>query len=86
MKGTSSKDADVLYKGILEYYANISGLSISGEQLQTRDSFIEDGALICEDSLDEEVLKLQEDFITLKGNVQETNKIVESAISLLKGL
>ena len=86
MKGTSSKDADVLYKGILEYYANISGLSISGEQLQTRDSFIEDGALICEDSLDEEVLKLQEDFITFKGDVQETNKIVESAISLLKGL
>jgi hypothetical protein len=83
MQGTQSKDADMLYRGILDYYAGISGLEITKEQMERRDKFIVDAVLLCDDSLDETVLSIQERFVMAAGNSAEQNLIIEELISLL---
>lgn len=82
MNGTASKDADPLYKGILDYYAGISGLDITASQLATRDKYKAANGIICPDSLDTQVLAIQARFVS-EDNPATKVEIVKEVISLL---
>lgn len=83
MNGTESRKADCLYRGIIEYYSNISGIDITLEQITQRDNFITKSAIVCDDSLDGQVMSLQEEYIAADGNLLEQKGIIEEAIELL---
>jgi len=83
MIGTETKQADSLYRGIMDYYSNISGLDITIDQLTIRNKFISDSAIVCDDSLDEHILSLQNEYIAADGNTSEQRAIIEKTIELL---
>lgn len=83
MNGTESRKADYLYRGIIDYYSNISGLDITLEQMTQRNKFIMDSAIVCDDSLDEQVLALQGEYIAAGDDVSAQKNIIEKAFSLL---
>ncbi|MBV2179501.1 hypothetical protein KUF61_24430 [Klebsiella aerogenes] len=83
MNGTESRKADYLYRGIIDYYSNISGLDITLEQMTQRNKFIMDSAIVCDDSLDEQVLALQDEYIAAGDDVSAQKSIIEKAFSLL---
>ncbi|HEB9106389.1 TPA: hypothetical protein R1B15_005201 [Klebsiella aerogenes] len=83
MNGTESRKADYLYRGIIDYYSNISGLDITLEQMTQRNKFIMDSAIVCDDSLDEQVLALQDEYIAAGDDVSAQKNIIEKAFSLL---
>lgn len=83
MKGTKSKDAAIIYRGILDYYTGLSGLEITIDQITKRDKFVKDAALICDDSLDAQVLSLQDEFVNADGDAAKQKVIVEQVIEIL---
>lgn len=83
MNGTDSRQADILYRGIIDYYSNISGLDITLEQMTQRNKFITDSAIVCDDSLDERVLALQEEYLAAGDDVSAQKSIIEKAFALL---
>lgn len=83
MKGTASKDAGILYRGIIEYFSTISALDATVEMLSKRDKIVADNGIICDDSLDEQVLELQERFISADGDGATQKAIVEETLTLL---
>ncbi|EMN0592072.1 hypothetical protein ACQZD5_000202 [Klebsiella aerogenes] len=83
MNGTESRKADYLYRGIIDYYSNISGLDITLEQMTQRNKFIMDSAIVCDDSLDEQVLALQDEYIAAGDDGSAQKNIIEKAFSLL---
>ena len=83
MNGTDSRQADILYRGIIDYYSNISGLDITLEQMTQRNKFITDSAIVCDDSLDEQVLALQDEYIAAGDNTLEQKDVIEKIINLL---
>ncbi|HEG4360528.1 TPA: hypothetical protein SD296_005525 [Klebsiella oxytoca] len=85
MNGTDSRQADILYRGIIDYYSNISGLDITLEQMTQRNKFITDSAIVCDDSLDEQVLALQEEYLAAGDNALEQKAVIEKIINLLAG-
>ncbi|MEL0414551.1 MULTISPECIES: hypothetical protein [Klebsiella] len=85
MNGTDSRQADILYRGIIDYYSSISGLDITFEQMTQRNKFITDSAIVCDDSLDEQVLALQEEYIAAGDNALEQKAVIEKIINLLAG-
>lgn len=82
MNGTASKDADPLYQGILDYYANLSGLDITAAQLVTRDKFKADNGIICADELDAQILAFQDRFVN-EDSPANKKSIVLQVIALL---
>lgn len=83
MNGTDSRQADILYRGIIDYYSNISGLDITLEQMTQRNKFITDSAIVCDDSLDEQVLALQEEFLAAGDDISAQKSIIEKVFALL---
>ncbi|HHE5241965.1 TPA: hypothetical protein ACPEZI_006238 [Klebsiella michiganensis] len=83
MTGTESKQADYLYRGIIDYYSNISGLDITEEQIAMRNKFIKESAIVCDDSLDAQVLDLQDEYIAAGDNVSAQKAAIEKVIALL---
>lgn len=83
MNGTDSRQADILYRGIIDYYSSISGLDITFEQMTQRNKFIKDSAIVCDDSLDEQVLALQEEYLAAGDDVSAQKSIIEKAFALL---
>ncbi|HDX9163502.1 TPA: hypothetical protein RQO67_000801 [Klebsiella michiganensis] len=83
MTGTESKQADYLYRGIIDYYSNISGLDITEEQIAMRNKFIKESAIVCDDSLDAQVLDLQGEYISAGDNVSAQKAAIEKVIALL---
>lgn len=82
MKGTQSKEVDRLYRGILQYFEDIGTLNITVEDVAIIQKFKNDHGIICDDSLDEAVIALNDRF-ALADTVSEKNAIVEEAISIL---
>lgn len=85
MNGTDSRQADILYRGIIDYYSNISGLDITLEQMTQRNKFITDSAIVCDDSLDEQILALQDEYIAAGDDALEQKAAIEKIINLLAG-
>ncbi|HBT3052915.1 TPA: hypothetical protein MBE97_000874 [Klebsiella aerogenes] len=83
MNGTESRKADYLYRGIIDYYSSISGLDITLEQMTQRNKFIMDSAIVCDDSLDGQVLALQDEYIDAGDDVSAQKNIIEKAFLLL---
>lgn len=83
MKGTASIEASVLFRGIMDYYTGLSGLEINANQITKRDHFISDGVLICDDSLDEQIMALQERYILADGNASVQKEIIEEVLEIL---
>lgn len=87
MTGSESRKAQDLFFGIIDYYANLSGTDMTEDQLIQRDEIMKSGSIECDDSLDSEILDLQEHFLAEKhNNILNNNQIaiVEEALSLLK--
>lgn len=84
MNGTASKDADVLYQGIMEYYAGLSGLEITAAQVATRNNFTAAHGIVCDDSLDQKILAIQDQFGN-ESNPVRRKVLVLQAIALLTG-
>lgn len=84
MKGTQSKEVDRLYRGILQYFEDIGSLNITVEHVGIIQKFKNDNGIICDDSLDEKILSLNDRF-SLADTVEEKNAIVEETISVLTG-
>lgn len=87
MTGSESRKAQCLFFGIIDYYANLSGADITEDQLKQRDEIIKSGSIECDDSLDSEILDLQDQFLAKKeSNIINKDQIaiVEKALSLLK--
>nr|DAV90929.1 MAG TPA: hypothetical protein [Caudoviricetes sp.] len=87
MTGSESRKAQDLFFGIIDYYANLSGTDITEDQLKQRDEIIKSGSIECDDSLDSEILDLQDQFLAKKeSNIINKDQIaiVEKALSLLK--
>ncbi|HAT3749756.1 TPA: hypothetical protein I8622_002747 [Klebsiella oxytoca] len=83
MTGTESRQADYLYRGIIDYYSNISGLDITEEQIAMRNKFIKESAIVCDDSLDAQVLELQDEYIAADGDTSAQKFVIEKVIALL---
>lgn len=87
MTGSESRKAQGLFFGIIDYYANLSGTDITEDQLKKRDEIMKSGSIECDDSLDSEILDLQDQFLAKKeSNIINKDQIaiVEKALSLLK--
>ncbi|AML34581.1 hypothetical protein [Klebsiella aerogenes] len=83
MNGTETKQVDYLYRGIIDYFSNISGLDITTEQIKLRDKFITESAIVCDDSLDAQVISLQDEFIAAGGNPEQEKLVIAKALKLL---
>lgn len=87
MTGSESRKAQDLFFGIVDYYSNISCADITEDQLKQRDEIMKSGSIECDDSLDSEILALQDEFLAKKeSNIINKDQIaiVEKALSLLK--
>lgn len=82
MNGTASKEADPLYQGILDYYANLSGLDITAHQIATRDEFKAANGIVCDNGLDAQVLSLQRRYVS-EDSPANKKSIILQAITLL---
>lgn len=89
MNSSNSKQVDTLFRAIVEYFSNISGTDLTQNQMRQRDLILGNLGIICDDSLDGEIIKLQEDLIAagFKNSPQESSEAsrsaVETAINLL---
>ncbi|MDF7658294.1 hypothetical protein PUG81_04880 [Erwiniaceae bacterium L1_54_6] len=89
MTGSESKQASVLYFAIVNYYANMSGSSITQEQITQRDKIIASGCIECDDNLDAKILSLQNALVNANTTtdpdeaISARNTAIESAIQLL---
>lgn len=83
MNGTETKQVDYLYRGIIDYYSNISGLDITTEQIKLRNKFISESAIVCDDSLDEQIISLQDEFIAAGGIPEQEKLVIEKVLELL---
>lgn len=89
MQGTQLRELDVLTRAIMEYYANKSGYDITAEDIATRDLVVPWGMRPFPDSLDEQMLALQEQYVqaqdlsTAEATKAAAEAAVVSAISLL---
>lgn len=84
MNGTESMQVDYLYKGIIDYFSNMSGLDISSSDLIMRDKFIADSAIVCDSSLDDAVIELQDRYIAANNNIALQREIIQETINLLR--
>lgn len=89
MKGTLLRDLDILTRAIMEYYANKSGYDITVADIQRRDKVVPGGIRDFPDSLDAQVLALQQLWIdadnlpTPESTAEQKQYAVETAIELL---
>lgn len=89
MQGTDSKQAEWLFRGIVNYYSDISGSEITAAQVATRDKIIANNGIVCDNSLDAQVLALQDAYVaaddaTTPADTKAAQKqAIESAIALL---
>ncbi|EPS9754127.1 hypothetical protein ACVNBA_001833 [Klebsiella oxytoca] len=83
MNGTETKQVDYLYRGIIDYFSNISGLDITTEQIKLRNKFISESAIVCDDSLDEQIIRLQDEFIAAGGVPEQEKLVIEKVLELL---
>ncbi|APD20656.1 hypothetical protein HOR38_gp01 [Klebsiella phage KPV811] len=89
MQGTLLRDLDILTRAIMEYYANKSGYDITVEDIKRRDKVVPGGIRDFPDTLDEQVLALQqlwidaEDLTTPEATAEQKQRAVEAAVELL---
>lgn len=89
MTGSDAKQADYLYQAIVNYYGNLSGSDITTAQVVQRDKIFASGVIECADSLDAQVLALQDQLVTAENaatpaETEAAKKaVVVSAITLL---
>lgn len=87
MTGSESRKAQDLFFGIADYFSNLSYTDMTEDLLKQRNEIMKSGSIECDDSLDSEILDLQEQFLAKKdNNILNNNQIaiVEKALSLLK--
>lgn len=89
MTGSDSKQADVLFKAIVDYYGNMSGSDITTNQVNQRDKIIASGVIECDASLDSQILSLQDELIeadnalTTEEMYARRKSVIETAINLI---
>lgn len=82
MQGTQTKELDRLYRGILQYFDDIGSLNITVEHVALIAKFKSDNGIVCDSSLDEKMISLNNQFCSA-DTVEEKNAIVEETIKLL---
>lgn len=82
MQGTQTKELDRLYRGILQYFDDIGSLNITVEHVALITKFKSDNGIACDDSLDEKMISLNDQFCEA-DTVEEKNLIIEEAVKLL---
>ncbi|HCM5538343.1 hypothetical protein M4B63_03260 [Klebsiella pneumoniae] len=89
MTGSDAKQADVLFKAIVDYYGNMSGSDITTSQVNQRDKIIASGVIECDDSIHLKILELQDKYIDAENETStetmllKRKQVVEEAIFLL---
>lgn len=85
MQGTQSKQADALYRGIVDYFSAISGVDITQEQLDQRNRILVNGGIVCNDTLDNKILDLQEKYLLALESEKhdEVKTTIQEVINLL---
>lgn len=89
MTGSDAKQADVLFKAIVDYYGNMSGSDITTAQVNQRDKIISSGVIECDASLDSQILSLQDELIeadnalTTEEMYARRKSVIETAINLI---
>ncbi len=89
MTGSDAKQADVLFKAIVDYYGNMSGSDITTAQVNQRDKIIASGVIECDASLDSQILSLQDELIeadnalTTEEMYARRKSVIETAINLI---
>lgn len=89
MTGSDAKQADVLFKAIVDYYGNMSGSDITTNQVNQRDKIIASGVIECDASLDSQILSLQDELIeadnalTTEEMYARRKTVIETAINLI---
>ncbi|BEG52797.1 hypothetical protein PCS78_06430 [Escherichia coli] len=89
MTGSDAKQADVLFKAIVDYYGNMSGSDITTAQVNQRDKIIASGVIECDDAIDLKILELQDKYIDAENEAStetmllKRKQVVEEAILLL---
>jgi len=85
MKGTQSKEVDVLYRAIVDYYSTMSAIDITQEQLESRNKILKNNGIICDSELDQTILELQEKYLAAVDvdDKEKVINIVETTIGLL---
>ncbi|HFT4301684.1 TPA: hypothetical protein ACHV7O_005304 [Klebsiella quasipneumoniae] len=89
MTGSDAKQADVLFKAIVDYYGNMSGSDITTNQVNQRDKIIASGVIECDASLDSQILSLQDELIeadnalTTEEMYARRKSVIETAINLI---
>ncbi|AOA95132.1 hypothetical protein AM387_24915 [Klebsiella pneumoniae] len=89
MTGSDARQADVLFKAIVDYYGNMSGSDITTSQVNQRDKIIASGVIECDASLDSQILSLQNELIeadnalTTEEMYARRKSVIETAINLI---
>lgn len=83
MKGTASIEVSQLYRGIIDYFVSIPEEEITPEQAANRDRFLSEGAIICDDKLDDQLIKLQQEYAAEADDLPSQAATIEKAILLL---
>ncbi|HBY6914450.1 TPA: hypothetical protein MI547_06550 [Klebsiella pneumoniae] len=89
MTGSDARQADVLFKAIVDYYGNMSGSDITTSQVNQRDKIIASGVIECDASLDRQILSLQDELIeadnalTTEEMYARRKFVIETAINLI---
>lgn len=82
MQGTESKQVFNLYMAIMRYFEDMSGIEVTELQVRQCDWFLSKGGIVCDASLDSQVIALQ-DAWALADDYAAKKLIVKQAIDLL---
>ena len=82
MRGTQSRDAEVLYRKAQEYFDRISLGELSEQESKVLEALMQDGGIVCDSSRDDVVLSLQREYLAATTR-EDKNVVIQSLISVL---
>lgn len=81
MQGTNSKDANIIYIGLQEYFGNIPLGEFSEIQASVFEKIMVDGGIVCDDAYDTLILQIQDQFIN--SSDESKDDIISNFINFL---
>ncbi|AOA95130.1 hypothetical protein AM387_24900 [Klebsiella pneumoniae] len=82
MRGTQSRDAEILYRKTQEYFDRISLGDLTEQESIVLEALMQNGGIVCDSSRDEIVLSLQRDYLASTTR-EKKDAVIKALISVL---
>ncbi|EOY8578418.1 MULTISPECIES: hypothetical protein [Klebsiella] len=82
MRGTQSRDAEILYRKTQQYFDRIPLGELSEQESVVLEALMLDGGIVCESFRDEIVLSLQQEYLT-SATREEKDAAIQALISVM---